>query len=121
MFGSLGDTSASVTKLAKAAAMEGARRRQCRVSFNTKGDNVEQAAALMSWWMRRRWGRMAILRALMVKETALREVAGSRQNRGQAGPEADAETAHEHWAQHDTRRDGGATFGGFDTGFGPRA
>ena len=57
VFGSLGDTSASATKLAKAAAMEGARRRQCRVSFNTKGDDVEQAAALMSWWMRRRWGR----------------------------------------------------------------
>ena len=121
VFGSLGDTSASVTKLAKAAAMEGARRRQCRVSFNTKGDDVGQAAALMSWWMRRRWGRLAILRALMVKESALREVTGSRQSRGRAGPEADAGVAHEYWAQQETRRDGGPTFGGFDAGFGPRA
>ena len=116
-----GDTSASVTKLAKAAAMEGARRRQCRVSFNTKSDNVEQAAALMSWWMRRRWGRLAILRALMVKESALREVTGSRQSHGRTDPEADAGAAHEYWAQQDTRRDGGPTFGGFDAGFGPRA
>jgi len=121
VFGSLGDTSASVTKLGKAAAMEGARRRQCRVSFNTKGDNVEQAAALMSWWMRRRWGRLAILRALMVKESALREVTGSRQSHGRTDPEADAGAAHEYWAQQDTRRDGGPTFGGFDAGFGPRA
>ena len=121
VFGSLGDTSASVTKLAKAAAMEGARRRQCRVSFNTKGDDVGQAAALMSWWMRRRWGRLAILRALMVKESALREVTGSRQSHGRTDPEADAGAAHEYWAQQDTRRDGGPTFGGFDAGFGPRA
>ena len=75
-----------MTELAKAAAMEGARRRQCRESFNTKGEHVEQAAALMSW----RWGRVAIPRALMVKETALREVTGSRQSRGRADPEADA-------------------------------
>ena len=66
--------------------MEDARRRQCRVSFNTKGENAEQAAALISWWIRRK----AILRALMVKETALREVTGSRQSRGRADPEADA-------------------------------
>ena len=64
---------------------------------------------------------MAILRALMVKEIALREVAGSRQNRGRADPEADTGAAHEYWAQHDTRQDGSATFGGFDAGFGPRA
>ena len=57
----------------------------------------------------------------MVKETALREV---RQSRGcffNASIEADAGAAHEYWAQHDTRRDGGAAFGGFNAGFGPRA
>ena len=61
----------------------------------------------------------------MVKESALREVTGSRQSRrqshGRADPEADAGAAHEYWAQQDTRRDGGPTFGGFDAGFGPRA
>ena len=67
VFGPLGNTSASVTKLAKVAAMEGARRRLCKASFKTKGNNFEQAAALMSWWMRRWWGQMAILCALMVK------------------------------------------------------
>ena len=57
----------------------------------------------------------------MVKETALREVTGSRQSRGRADPEADSGATHEYWAQHDTRRDGGAAFGGFNAGFGPRA
>ena len=119
VFGPFGDTSESVTTLAKAAALEGARRRSCRVDFNTKGDNIEQAAALMSWWMRRRWGRLSILRALMVKETALRAVAGSQQARSQTCPTADAGAANEYWAQRGTRRDGGASFGGFDMGFGP--
>ena len=121
VFGPFGDTSESVTTLAKAAALEGARRRSCRVDFNTKGDNIEQASALMSWWMRRRWGRLSILRALMVKESALRAVAGSRQARSQARPSADAGAANEYWAQRGTRRDGGASFGGFDMGFGPSA
>ena len=71
--------------------------------------------------MRRRWGRLAILRAVMVKETALRSVSGSRQARAQADQAADAGATHDFWAQQDTRRDGGPTFGGFDAGFGPRA
>jgi len=55
------------------------------------------------------------------QESAVREVTGSRQSHGRTDPEADAGAAHEYWAQQDTRRDGGPTFGGFDAGFGPRA
>ena len=127
VFGSLGQVSESVTRLAKAAALEGARRRACRANFNVKGGDVREAAALMSWYMLRRWGRLAVLRSLLVKEAALRVVPGSAQhfaqaaNGGEGGGGGGSGPAAEFWAKRGSREDGGPSFGGFGAGLGCHA
>ena len=113
--------------MAKAAALEGARQRACRANFNVKGGDVREAAALMSWYMLRRWGRLAVLRSLLVKEAALRVVPGSAQhfaqaaNGGEGGGGGGSGPAAEFWAQRGSREDGGPSFGGFGAGLGCHA
>ena len=124
VFGSLGESSESVRELAKAAAEEAVKSRSCRADFNLRGGDLGRAAGTISWFLLRRWGRLAILRGLYLKEEALRAVVGSQQA---AENEARSSSgtggvAGEYWFQRATREDSsGATFMGFGAGRGPFA
>ena len=103
-----------VRVLAKALALEGARDASCRADFNLIGD-LDQASSVLSWFMRRRWGRLAILLSLRVKDAALRAVPGSPQAAAasRAARCGDDGVADEFWAQHEAHQDSGPSFGGF--------
>ena len=119
VFGSLGESSESVRELARAVAEEAAQSRACRADFNLRG-NVDQAAGAISWFLLRRWGRLAILRGLHVKEEALAPVVGSSQ-RGERTARAASGVGgvgDEYWFQRSSREDGGASFMGFGAGLG---
>ena len=119
VFGSKGETTESTIHLAKAAALVGAHKHSVRSDFNLRGVNIEQAAALLSWYMLRRWGRLAMLMDLQVRQRALEAVAGSwqqRASRGGAPPRAGV--ADEFWAQRETKADRNPTFRGFGAAMG---
>ena len=121
VFGSLGESSESVRELARAAAEEAARSRACRADFNLRGGNLEQAAGAISWFLLRRWGRLAILRGLYLKEEALRAVVGSHQaaEREARSSSGVGGVGEEYWFQRASREDSsGATFMGFGAGHG---
>jgi len=119
VFGGYGECSGGVRGLIKALALEVASRRQRREDFNCT--SVQQAQGVVSWWLTRRWGRMAVLTAAQVKEHALIEVAGSaqafRDARARAPPPNGAADAF--WNHRRTARDGGSYAGRGFGGFGP--
>ena len=121
VFGSMGETTDSVRQLAKAAAQVAVRSRSCRADFNIDASSDEdQAAGVLSWYLLRRWGRLAILRGLYVKETALQQVAGTQQARERQHRDASGcdGVTDEFWYQRGSREDGGQSFMGFGAGLG---
>ena len=121
VFGSLGESSETVRELAKAAAEEAVKSRACRADFNLRSGNLERAAGAISWFLLRRWGRLAILRGLYLKEEALRAVVGSHQaeEREARSSSGVGGVGDEYWFQRASRQDSsGATFMGFGAGQG---
>ena len=117
----MGESSDSVRLLAKAAAMVAARSRSCRADFNISASSGEDAAAgALSWYLLRRWGRLAVLRGLYVREAALQHVAGSRQARERQHRDASGRNGvgDEYWYQRGSREDAGQSFMGFGAGLG---
>ena len=101
VFGSMGETSAGVALLAGALAEEGAQRREVRANFNARDRDLDQVKALLSWYMIRRWSRLAVLRSVLEKEAALRLVTGSKQRAEQEEARARAREGvrDEYWTQ----------------------
>ena len=120
VFGGYGEASAGTRALIKGLAAEMALRRERCEDFNC--NSTKQARGVVSWWLTRRWGRLAIVTAAQVKENALLQVAGSeparREARAKAPPPDGAADAF--WAHRRSARDGGCYAGRQFGGFGPR-
>ena len=119
VFGSLGESSDSVRELANAVAEVAAVNRSCRADFNLRA-GVDQAKAAISWYLLRRWGRLAIIGALELKETALMAVAGSSQAEERRRREGSGMggAGDEYWFQRGSSEDAGASFMGAGAGMG---
>ena len=114
-FGAMGEFSSSVDTLIEGFAHEGALKHADR--FRQR--NYKPAFALIHWWLKRRWGRLAAITAVEVRYAALRYVGGAAQ--------AAAADRHTHQEQEDDWRYGAAFrereadttaggFGGFAAG-----
>ena len=86
--------------------MVAARSRSCRADFNISASSGEdEAAGALSWYLLRRWGRLAVLRGLHVREVAFQHVAGSRQARERQHRDASGfnGVGDEYWYQRGSR------------------
>ena len=119
VFGGYGEASAGTRALVTGIAREVVLRRERRESFNCS--DVNQAAGVVTWWITRRWGRLAVLSAARVKEHALLQVGGSEPARREAWARAPPPcgAADAFWTHRRTARDhgdfAGWAFGGFSS------